>query len=308
MTSTPITNEISIFDIQLVGPSSRRYCNELVKLNAQEQFSGMEIQTSQGIETKCPHVLFYWELNPGHSKCSEFLQEVLPVLYVDLIFPLENKINILTDNQSVGQPFISPVLNQSKTIGFPSGCRVFGVRLSPLFAQNLFGSPLSDLQQNANDMASVIRGQLYSKMCDILYRDESFTTRVRLMDQLFCTQIGDVNQKVRCVNYCLEKLYGEEGCTVGQLAKETGYSSRWIEKLFQEYLGNSPRQVISIVRLNKLIELYKSGCHSRMIDYALDSGYYDHSHLVRELKKYAGKPPVAFRNEISSFTKIMNHL
>lgn len=268
----------------------------------------MNIKTSHGIRTKCPHVLFYWELNISRTQARPHIQEVLPVMFVELLFPFEEKIHILTDHQTVCKPFISPVLNQAKSINLPSGSRVFAIRISPFFARELFESPLSELQQKANDMESFMRHEIYTRIRDIVCRDEPFEKRVRSVDQLFCSLIGTENQQLRCVKYCLEKLHRQDGCSVRQLAQDTGYSSRWIEKLFQEYLGNTPQQVTSIVRFNKLIELFKTNSYSRMIDYALEAGYYDHSHLIRDLKKYVKRPPVSFRNEISSFTKIMNHL
>jgi AraC-like DNA-binding protein len=79
------------------------------------------------------------------------------------------------------------------------------------------------------------------------------------------------------------------------LADELGWSQKHLERLFAQAVGLSPKHYARIARFRHL-----SRCAARphagrtMAQLAADCGYYDQSHLVREVTTLAGMPPREF--------------
>jgi AraC-like DNA-binding protein len=76
---------------------------------------------------------------------------------------------------------------------------------------------------------------------------------------------------------------------VEALARAVGMSRRSLERAFQRELGVSPKQYIRIVRLNAALAGLKESERGRLVDVAVDAGYFDESHLSREFKSLTGR-------------------
>ena len=86
--------------------------------------------------------------------------------------------------------------------------------------------------------------------------------------------------------------------TVETLATRTGESLRSLQRLFKEYVGVSPKWVIRRYRLHELLERL----HARQQDnqppefaqLALELGYSDQAHLIRDFRNLAGYTPTEY--------------
>ena len=84
---------------------------------------------------------------------------------------------------------------------------------------------------------------------------------------------------------------------VSRIAEELGLSRRTLERIFREQVGLPPRQFIRNVRFQKVLTRIKLG-PSRLSHTFLahEFGYVDHSHLIKEFRALAQRPPGAFRS------------
>lgn len=79
---------------------------------------------------------------------------------------------------------------------------------------------------------------------------------------------------------------------IGALAPRLGISRDRLEKRFRRAVGTSPKQLASIVRLQRAVELHRPGVS--LADLAADAGYSDQSHFTREFRAATGEPPHQF--------------
>jgi AraC-like DNA-binding protein len=135
-----------------------------------------------------------------------------------------------------------------------------------------------------------------------------FGIGVESIDNIFYNILSQSNIKLNLVENCLNLISAKQDVKVSDLEQSTGYTIRWIEKIFIEYLGSTPGHLISISRLNKFIELLNYNKNQRLTNLALESGYYDQSHLIREMRKYTDDTPGKFKTNLDNFTRTMNHI
>ncbi|MDG4803538.1 AraC family transcriptional regulator [Micromonospora sp. WMMD980] len=85
---------------------------------------------------------------------------------------------------------------------------------------------------------------------------------------------------------------------VADLAGRHGVSTRRLQRLFLDHVGVGPKWVIRRYRLQEAIEQAAAGPldWSRV---ALDLGYADQAHLVREFTAVTGVPPAAYARSLA---------
>lgn len=86
---------------------------------------------------------------------------------------------------------------------------------------------------------------------------------------------------------------------ISTVAKEVGISRRHLNRLYNQNFGISTKTYMSILRFitvkEKLILFDKS--KDKLLDLALECGYYDQAHFNKEFKKFSGKTPLEFIND-----------
>ena len=82
--------------------------------------------------------------------------------------------------------------------------------------------------------------------------------------------------------------------TPGQLQQHVPLSQRQIERLFQLWLGMTPKYYQRIVRVKKALALIRSPQAVNLVDIALMCGFSDQAHMTREFRVIVGATPGKF--------------
>ena len=82
---------------------------------------------------------------------------------------------------------------------------------------------------------------------------------------------------------------------VEQLAEFTGLSVRGLQRLFRKYVGVSPKWVIKRFRLQEAAERIERDPSVSLADLAVQLGYSDQAHFIKDFKSVLGVPPEAYR-------------
>ena len=82
---------------------------------------------------------------------------------------------------------------------------------------------------------------------------------------------------------------------IEQVAAEFGVGVRSLQRLFREYVGVSPKWVIQRYRLHELVERLNTRAQIDWAETALDLGYADQAHLIRDFRRLVGRTPGAYR-------------
>jgi AraC-like DNA-binding protein len=68
-------------------------------------------------------------------------------------------------------------------------------------------------------------------------------------------------------------------------------SKRTLQRLFNQYVGVSPKWVIKRYRLHDAVEQLATGAVVDWPRLALDLGYFDQAHFIKDFKMLVGTPP-----------------
>ena len=73
-----------------------------------------------------------------------------------------------------------------------------------------------------------------------------------------------------------------------------GLSERALQRLFRQYIGASPRWVISHYRIHEALNQITGARPQSGAQLAADLGYFDQAHFVRDFQRRVGKPPKSY--------------
>jgi AraC-like DNA-binding protein len=246
-----------------------------------------------------PWVECLWRLS-GRRLEGEPAQRVFPDGCLELVIHAGDPFRAQIDAEVHTQPLRLVVGQMVRPVTLePTGrVDVWGVRLHPWGAGLLFDGPVSQLtgriehardvspalSQALVDAVSEARGpeaDVVSALCRVLTRRAH---AIDLPDPL-------------CVDAASRLLAVSPGASIEQLAHAGGLSARQFERRFLAGVGLTPKTFARIARFQRVCTLLDAAPET-LSAAAIACGYYDQSHLARDVRAFAGcTPSVLSRND-----------
>lgn len=167
---------------------------------------------------------------------------------------------------------------------------MFGITWRPAAPTHIFGLNMKDYADRVVPLSQVA-GPLNS-LAERLIPHSDFDKRVEVAEQFLKPHLP--GNGVLPIDRCLHVLFRDHGTSpVEQVCRETGLNERQMQRLFQRYIGLSPKFYSRILRFSHLFTLIKEG-KSTWSDVVYLSGYYDQPHFIRDFKAFTGEDPTRF--------------
>jgi AraC-like DNA-binding protein len=89
---------------------------------------------------------------------------------------------------------------------------------------------------------------------------------------------------------------------VAQVEERCDLGTRTLQRLFEKYVGVSPKWVLSRYRMHDVLTRLDEGYDGSLADLAAEHGWFDQAHFTREFTELVGMPPSSYvdRREISA--------
>lgn len=167
--------------------------------------------------------------------------------------------------------------------------RIVGVVLPAGTAQSVLGVPVNELVNTHIDVEAlpVFRG-LRARMGETPWdRIEGW------VDQELAARLGDWSPPA-WVGYAVAALEG--GVRVREVQRELGWGAKGFRRRFEAEVGLAPKRFQQVARLRRVLA---SVARSPMppggwAEVALEAGYADQAHFVRDFKRFTGETPTAY--------------
>ncbi|WP_437890611.1 helix-turn-helix domain-containing protein [Phytobacter sp. V91] len=171
------------------------------------------------------------------------------------------------------------------------GQRYFGVRFMPgvmpdfldVYASDLFGHELG-----FNDAAPGKHG-----VFEQIVASSDFSQQMALFMQHFGARLNRASASL--LLQLIDIILKHHGAIrVEELEKKTLYSARYIQRVFRENCGMSPKVFCCMVRFQYALSQLNQGGSCNLAGMAQELGYADQSHFLREFKHFAMMSPRAY--------------
>ncbi|RXZ84629.1 AraC family transcriptional regulator [Paenibacillaceae bacterium] len=225
-----------------------------------------------------------WDLQDGEQHC----QTVLSHPNVNLVF----------DRQATG---IFGVSSRTSSHLLAGQGNVFGVKFKvggfyPFWKKPVSG--LSDRMIRLGEVFPDIAGQ-ESQLEDDILTAPDHRAMVAIFERFLSTRLPLQDRNVDRVGCIVKAIASKPDITrVDDISEHTGLNKRTIQRLFNSYVGVSPKWVIGRYRLHEAAEQMEREGGVDWLQLALNLGYYDQAHFIKDFKKFVGKAPEEYRREM----------
>ena len=223
--------------------------------------------------------------------------KAVPDASIDLLFNIgENKVSTYISGTVFGV--------KKWELGTQDDC--FGVRFQP--GQGILPKDIT-MEMIVNDDIE-IDGDIFGKnLTEKIALAKTMSERIDIFKKAYEDIVlgrSSLSDKEKINEYLVNRISRTKGMiTMRQLEDETNYSACYLRRIFKSFHGISPKQFAQYIRFqNLLMQADKEGVRYEQV--ALDCGYYDEPHMMKEFKKYSGVTLEQYRKMINTNKRVKN--
>jgi AraC-like DNA-binding protein len=225
-----------------------------------------------------PWVACYWSIR---ADCSAPLpNRILPDGCVDIVVDLAGE----------ARPFFVGAMRTAGIAAVAGRVDLFGIRFRPGRALPFVDAPLRELTDRQVDL-DALWGPEAEAFRDAL-SSAAPHERVTCGEDVLRRRLSAPRREQELARGAVSLLRrARGGARVGDVAAALGVPERRLERIFDQCVGLSPKTLARVVRFRHAVRAIEGGTPSSWTAVALDTGYSDQAHFIREFKALAGVTP-----------------
>jgi len=189
----------------------------------------------------------------------------------------------------------------------PAGnTHMLGIRFFPHTAHYFFDFPASDITDTYLDLTLVWNKHWIERLKNKTRESENYSETVNQLEHILIEKLGnrDHTRSDRYFSHACKTIMNYGGkVPIADISNNIGISTRYLEQLFQQKLGISPKLFSSVIRFQQVFKFFNNPGPIMFTGIAYKAGYYDQAHFNREFKRFSGISPHQYIQEHHPFTR-----
>lgn len=254
-------------------------------------------------DTLSAHVVEYWEVQ---GELAPFRERILPNGCAELMFNLGPSHRMIADGETTvwDAVWISGVHERAITIETDDGTHLVSVRFTPFGLRDLLGVSTGNTANRVTD-ASTLLGARMDGLRDALRIAPDPAARFAMLESFLLAarpnaageSAEPVEHYVRDAADRITRAHGNISIT--SLHAHSGVSRKQLTTRFTTAMGMSPKRFANLRRFVWTVSQLRERTQVDWSRLALEAGYADQSHMVRDFKRVADASPTAFLRQRS---------
>lgn len=241
-----------------------------------------------------PYIRHYWVLESDKHD-GTIKERVVPTGNIELMFHYRKPfLSISPSGKSESQALsmISGISHSWFDVSTMGESGALAVTFLPGAAVSFFNLPMMELEGKSLNLGDV-------DICDVGLIEEQMAEaastfeRVRIVENFLVKRLRPVSVfDFRLVQHGVQLIKNHRGqIRASELAQKLCVTPRTLERKFASYIGNTPKKFINIVRFHEVLTNLTSAKPGKLTQHALENGFFDQAHFIRDFKTYSGYTP-----------------
>ena len=233
-----------------------------------------------------PYIETYWTgIGFGGERES---QRILPDGCVDVIFKFDKIKGI----------FLARIVGTMTTffeINYPQTMEMFGIRFKPAGITVFTRVPVNEFTDRDVELALV--ETLFDKcFYETLPEKQSMEEIITHTDNYLINRIPCLYQFDKQIIRAIDLIFLAKGqLSPAKVASDVCLCQRHFERRFKSAIGISPKTFAKIVRFKQALRYLRNSSYQDLLSVAIECGYYDHTHLIKDFRDFSGETPTDLR-------------
>jgi len=181
---------------------------------------------------------------------------------------------------------VTGIQASAKTYAYEAKTGSLLVRFTPEGAACL-GVPVAELTGRSVALDAILPGPRVAQVHEELGEASEASTRVAVIERLLSELTCDDDPLVTRAVTLLTNAHDE--ASVSAVARAVGVSERQLERRFFARVGVTPKRFATLRRFERAVA--RATTAPSLTAAALDAGYYDQSHFIRDFRRFTGSSP-----------------
>ena len=184
----------------------------------------------------------------------------------------------------------------------PTGpVHLLGIRFHPGGTLPFLRLPLHEITDQVVDLGG-LSSKLERELLSVTSRSPLLTDKVNAVEAFLTNQLLNTKQDSWPMMLAARIIDSGGLVAVDRLARDAGISSRQLERRFLREVGLGPKMLGRIIRFQQVFRAVEQ-CYSAWAEVAIECGYYDQAHLIRDFNQFARQTPAVLFSNQSAFTE-----
>lgn len=234
-----------------------------------------------------PYVETYWVYD-ANQNCHQTVR-VLPDGCVDILF------NCTEDYDSNMAPFVPYIIGAMTSFSdrkYDKKVRIIGVRFHPCAIAAFTKVPICEFTNDKVD-TRLFHSLFSDFISEQLLECGNETAQIHYIENYLLSKFGDLYDIDKQIVGTVKYIQATKGfMPINDLLNNICLCQRQFERKFKNLTGITPKMFSAITRYAETKNFLKSNPNKSLFSTALECGYYDHSHLIRDFKRFGGTLPL----------------
>lgn len=238
-----------------------------------------------------PYIRQYWFLSA--DKIPDGRQRIVPSGSMGLVFNRGEKIYLPTCKSHYPVSYLSGQTSSYMDLSF-SSLNLIIVVFEPMGARAFLNMPMDELNGlfiNLFELGNPLIKELSKRIAETVDNKTCVQLIEMFLSKCFVQPDNDYHR--RRIESALSSIRQGES-DIKKLAKDVCLSYKQFQRVFSAYTGLNPKEYIKINRFAKALYKLKTEPRANISELADECGYYDKSHLIKDMRAMAGYTPAEF--------------
>jgi AraC-like DNA-binding protein len=256
------------------------------------------------------HIESYWNVPASFNNDGTPIELLLPTCTFNIIFtdkPCQIKMQPKADWEYLnpGATFFGQ-RHSCILLKADNALEITGVRFKPFAFANILNTPIFRFNDDFTPIESLFNIDASAdKLIRAIAEEKSTSTKSQLINELMYVLFKDtlkVDETLRAqLNYIMDR---KGAIKVSHLFEKFKVSKVTLRKHFINKVGLTPKKVSQIWRMNYLLQMKEENPSENLTTLALNAGFYDQAHFIKDFKLLFGIAPRKFFSQNTRLTKL----
>ncbi|XDD54593.1 DUF6597 domain-containing transcriptional factor [Leptospira sp. WS4.C2] len=227
----------------------------------------------------------FWTVSWDLTGKEPYLAETLPYPSIHIVF-------------EKGNSKIFGVTKGRFSILLEGKGSVFGIKFRPGGFYPFFQKNISTLTNKTIPISELTKSEILPLENEIFQKEDE-ESRIKIIETWLENILPESDPKIPLINSVIDKIKEDRSIqSVDQISKLFSINLRSLQRLFREYVGVSPKWVIQRFRIQEVAERIEKEKSIHYAEMALELGYYDQAHFIKDFKNTIGLSPEEYLKTI----------
>src|SRR5215467_3271168 len=266
----------------------------------------MNVSFTQPEQQLSPYVALIWVFESRIGVPLADNRLIVPDGRAKIIVPYRNSLCAAVDtrllNANEHHIFLVGIQTHPTTIASTAtDTGTIGVELTPKGLYHFFNLSMHEITNRMVSFEELFGppgARLQNRVGDV----EDPQEKITLLQTALIHLLQKNEKEYALLDHTLDLLAQTHGMMrVQELAAHLGYTKRYLDRLFQEHVGVSPKSLASILRFQVVYQGWMQHQSPPFFRDQWPAYYYDQSHFIKEFKRFTGFTPQQYTGIVNEF-------